>query len=101
MERVPELSKQAEERLQSFPNIELRVGNASGGIPSEAPFDVIISAAASAEIPPAWIEELAPEGRLLHPVADMGLRVLRKDADGRITQKDYPGFVFVPLVADA
>lgn len=100
MERIPELARQAEEYLQKFPNVEILVGDASKGVPARAPYDVIISAASSAEIPPVWIEQLTVGGRLLHPIAGMGLRVLCKDADGRITREDYPGYVFVPLVSD-
>lgn len=99
MERIPQLSRQATEHLRDFSNVKALLGDASKGVPDEAPYDVIISAAASAEVPSTWIKQLAPNGRLLHPIANMGLRVLRKDADGRITQEDYPGYVFVPLVS--
>ncbi|TSC71713.1 MAG: protein-L-isoaspartate(D-aspartate) O-methyltransferase [Parcubacteria group bacterium Gr01-1014_38] len=100
VERIPELSRRAGARLRSFRNVTLLVGDATAGVPVHAPYDVIISAASSPEVPPSWIEQLAVHGRLLHPIAGMGLRVLRKDSVGRISTDDYPGFVFVPLVSD-
>ncbi len=59
-----------------------------------------MSEAARRDVPHAWVEQLKPRGRLLHPIAGMGLRVLRKDSLGRVTVEDYPGYVFVPLVSD-
>lgn len=102
MERIADLAQHAQRALQQFGarNISALQGDASGGVPRYAPYDVIISAAASADVPPAWVAQLAPGGRLLHPITGMGLRVLRKDANGQITTEDHPGYVFVPLVSD-
>ena len=100
MERIPELSRRAAAALQSFSNVQPLVGDATAGLPLHAPYHVIISAASSPEVPPPWVEQLAVNGRLLHPIAGMGLRVLRKDAVGRVSAEDHPGFVFVPLISD-
>lgn len=102
IERVEGLARPARAHLAraGITNVLPLVGDATSGVPAHAPYDIIISAAASREVPPAWIEQLAPGGRLLHPIAGMGLRLLRKDAIGRITAEDHPGYVFVPLVSD-
>ncbi|MDP3685836.1 MAG: protein-L-isoaspartate O-methyltransferase [bacterium] len=100
IERIPELARQAAIPLKRFPNVTPLVGDATAGVPTHAPYKVMISAASSPDVPSAWIEQLAPGGRLLHPITGMGLRVLRKDAQKRLSQEDYPGFVFVPLVSD-
>lgn len=101
VERIPELAEHARETLAQTgrTNAHVLLGDASDGLPEQAPYDVIISAASSKEIPAPWIEQLAPGGRLLHPIAGMGLRVLRKDETGKISLQDHLGYVFVPLVS--
>lgn len=103
VERLPRLAERAAAalRAQGIGLVVTLTADASRGVPAHAPYDVIISAASSAEVPTAWIAQLAPGGRLLHPIAGMGLRVLTKDPNGRTTIEDYPGYVFVPLVSDA
>lgn len=103
VERIPELAEHAREALAQTGRtlVQVIVGDASHGLADQAPYDVIISAASGKEIPALWINQLAPGGRLLHPIAGMGLRVVRKDQDGKITTDDHPGYVFVPLVSDS
>ncbi len=102
MERVPELAARAQEAFvrAGVANVVPRVGDAAQGVPDEAPYDVIVSAASSRQVPRVWIDELKPGGRLLHPISGMGLRLLRKDAQGNVTTEDHPGYVFVPLVSE-
>lgn len=102
VERIPELAAFAKEALAraNLGNVIPRLGDASRGVPDEAPYDVIVSAASSRQVPAAWVHELKAGGRLLHPIAGMGLRLLRKDANGKVTTEDHPGYVFVPLVPD-
>lgn len=102
IERVPELAQSAAEALKRFGirNVVALTGDATTGVSQYAPYGVIISAASSQEVPPAWVEQLVPGGRLLHPISSMGLRLVRKDRGGRVTVEDHPGYVFVPLVSD-
>lgn len=101
VECVPALATRAREALAAagVANVVPLVSDAARGVPAHAPYDVIVSAASSRDIPRAWMEQLKPGGRLLHPIAGMGLRLLRKDAQGNSTIEDYPGYVFVPLVS--
>lgn len=102
IERIPELADAAATALDraGVRNVVLLVGDAVTESQGHGPYDVIVSAAASRDVPPAWIEQLKPRGRLLHPIAGMGLRVLRKDQRGRVTAENHPGYVFVPLVSE-
>lgn len=71
--------------------------NAINGMPGEAPFDRIISAASSKEVPLAWKEQLKEGGRIIAPVGD-SLVLLIKKPGGGFNKQVYPGFVFVPFV---
>lgn len=101
VERHPTLAQTAAERLKNLAaqnTVVALTGDATMGSAPYAPYDVIVSAASSSQIPPAWVEQLAPGGRLLHPITGMGLRLSRKDRRGRLSAEEYPGYVFVPLV---
>ncbi len=100
VERVPELAVAAHERLARHGETNLTVyeGDASRGLPAVAPFDVIVAAAEAPAVPPALLDQLAPGGRLVQPIAGMGLRIVRRRQDGTVVTKDLRGFVFVPLV---
>lgn len=100
IERVPALAEKAAERFRRFglTNVTTLVGDASDGLPERAPFDVIIAAAEAPAVPPKLLEQLAPGGRLLQPISGMGLRLVIKGAKGILSERDIPGFVFVPLI---
>ncbi len=72
------------------------------GFPEEAPFDIILVSAAAREVPPKLPGQLKAGGRLLIPLGPPGgsqkLALITRDIDGRFTRKEYPGFIFVPLV---
>ena len=85
VEVVPQLAEAASERLRrlGFTNVEVAVGDGWNGWPSEAPYDGILVACAAPEVPPALIEQLTPDGRLVIPLGPEGgdqiLRLIRKD----------------------
>lgn len=85
-----------------YERINLRVGDGYQGWPEEAPFDRIVITAAPSTIPPALIEQLAPEGRLIAPVGDdprsQRLLVATRNADGDLQTTDHGGVAFVPMV---
>jgi protein-L-isoaspartate(D-aspartate) O-methyltransferase len=93
---------EAEEHLRAFPDrqVELRHGDGRLGCPDEAPFDRILVTAASLDLEPAWLEQLAEGGLLLAPL-DLapGLAYLVcgtfRDGvfEGRLTRPAY----FMPL----
>ena len=71
--------------------------NAIKGMAEKAPFDRIISAASGDEIPDAWKEQLKIGGRIVAPVKE-SIHLLVKKEKNDFEEKNYPGFVFVPLV---
>ena len=87
VERIDALAQQARQRLDDLgiTNVTIRTGDGSVGLPEEAPFDGIISGAASPEVPEAWLEQLADGGRIVAPIgpeAVQDLRVVEKTPDG-------------------
>lgn len=69
MDIDPELVSHAEERLKALDQAPtLVVGDGAAGHPENAPYDAILATAAVDHIPPAWIEQLKPGGRI---VADL------------------------------
>ena len=103
IERLPLLAESARTVLSElgYTNISVVVGDGSEGCPTAAPFDRILAAASSPRIPPALIEQLAANGRLLIPVgynADQTLTLVTKDAAGRPSTFDHGWCSFVPLI---
>jgi len=83
-------------------NIEARTGNGYDGWPEHAPYDGIIVTAAASYIPPALVEQLKPDGRLVIPVGQpyghQELMLVEKDPQGEIHTRDILGVAFVPMV---
>jgi protein-L-isoaspartate(D-aspartate) O-methyltransferase len=98
-----ELAAAAERCLNAcgIDNVEVLVGDGSGGLPAHAPFGAInVAAAAEGRVPPALVDQLAPDGRLVAPVGDCDQRLvlIRRDARGRVTERRLERVRFVPLV---
>ncbi|WP_246795090.1 protein-L-isoaspartate(D-aspartate) O-methyltransferase [Burkholderia perseverans] len=70
IERVKPLFERAKRNLRPLrvPNIRLHYGDGRLGLPSAAPFDAIVIAAAGLDVPQALVEQLAVGGRLIAPV---------------------------------
>ena len=70
IERIKPLLDRARRQLRELRvrNVRLRHGDGLEGWPSEAPFDLILGAAAPEHIPSDLLEQLAPGGRLIMPV---------------------------------
>jgi protein-L-isoaspartate(D-aspartate) O-methyltransferase len=71
VEREPVLAERAASTLSrlGFDNVEVVVADGSLGWPPESPYEVIVVACAAREVPPALVEQLAPGGRMVIPVA--------------------------------
>ena len=82
IERIKPLYERAKTNLRPLriPNIRLHYGDGRLGLPSAAPFDAIVIAAAGFDVPQALLEQLAIGGRLVAPVA------AGHDAAGEATQ---------------
>ena len=59
-------------------------------------FDKILVDASAMELPLQLVKQLKPKGTMVIPIGDSIVKV-EFEADGRIRQEAYPGFLFVPL----
>ena len=112
IERIPALAEAARRTLAALGvEVAVHVGDGSLGLPTEAPFDAIVVAAAARAVPPALVQQLAPPtagrrgGRLVLPIgppADRStgqeLVLLERTADG-VSRRALLKVLFVPLVS--
>ncbi|MDR3214149.1 MAG: protein-L-isoaspartate(D-aspartate) O-methyltransferase [Azoarcus sp.] len=101
IERLRVLLDRARENLRTLrlPNLRLKCGDGTQGLPEAAPFDTIIVAAGGLTVPPALKEQLAPEGRLLIPVGNVDQRLMLIERQGNSFRESWHEAVrFVPLL---
>ncbi len=102
VERIPALATSARSALEAagIRNVTVLVGDGTLGWRPFAPYDAILVAAASPDVPAPLVEQLAPGGRLIIPLGDRQTQVLTLvrrvgDALERSTVADVR---FVPLL---
>jgi protein-L-isoaspartate(D-aspartate) O-methyltransferase len=104
IEIVEPLAKEAKKRLDDlrYSNVTVRHGDGYRGWPSEAPFDLIIVAAAPDKVPEPLIEQLKPGGRLVIPVGTtyQTLMLLQKLPDGSVRKQSVAPVAFVPMTGE-
>jgi len=104
IERLPFLSEKAKKILQEleYNNISFKVGDGTKGWPGEAPFDVILVAAATESVPSPLVEQLSTGGRMVIPVGDILVQnlvlVIKDEKD--IEEQNLCGCRFVPLIRE-
>jgi protein-L-isoaspartate(D-aspartate) O-methyltransferase len=102
VERVPELGEWARARLRELgiDNVEVIVGDGSKGRPENAPYQAIAVHAATPEAPHSLLSQLAPDGRLVVPIAtgsaDLLTAFVRRNGD--LHQETIGPCRFVPLI---
>ncbi len=102
IEIVPELSERSSQLLTrlGFKNIHFRAGDGKVGWVEHAPFDGILVAAATPEIPQVWFNQLAIGGKMVVPVVAPGgqqeLHCYRKSPHG-VEDRFMYDVRFVPL----
>jgi protein-L-isoaspartate(D-aspartate) O-methyltransferase len=103
IELEPTLAKSAGEtlRAQGYSNVTVRAGDGYAGWPDQSPFDIIVVTAAPDHVPQPLIDQLARGGRMVVPVGGVyttqELRLLEKDAAGKVTSRMITPVRFVPL----
>jgi protein-L-isoaspartate(D-aspartate) O-methyltransferase len=102
VERHSSLARAAAEHLRATGshNVELMVGDGSRGVPAKAPFDAIAVHAAAPAVPPALLEQLADDGRLVLPLVsgkEEMLTLLRRHG-AEIETTALSPCRFVPLI---
>jgi protein-L-isoaspartate(D-aspartate) O-methyltransferase len=103
VERFGDLAAQARANLAAvgLGHVTVVVGDGTLGIPEHAPYQAIVVAAAAPHIPPPLIEQLAPGGRLVHPVGPGGheqVTAFHQEADRLVADARLTPARFVPLV---
>lgn len=105
-ERIRELADFAAENIRKYNFTEkARIIFADGheGLPEFAPFDKILVSAAAEAMPEKLFLELKAGGRLVIPVGEkfktQSIIAVDKIAENKFKKKEYPGFIFVPLVS--
>jgi protein-L-isoaspartate(D-aspartate) O-methyltransferase len=103
VDREPALAEHASETLArlGFANVEVAVADGSQGWPASAPYDVILVACATPQVPAALVQQLAPEGRLIIPLGSSAdehqdLRIYELH-EGELTSRSLFPVRFVPL----
>ncbi len=102
VERLAGLSGYARKRLegQGVRNVVYVVGDGSLGCPEHSPYDRILSAAASPDVPPPWLEQLAEGGIIVLPMGGRLEQVLARvtKREGKTRTEVLGGCRFVPLL---
>jgi len=103
VERLPGLAEAAARALvrQDVENVRIVVGDGTGGLPAQAPYDAIIVSAAHPRVPDPLVEQLVPGGLLLQPIGEGGAEevvLFQKSGTGRLErQSTVISAHFVPL----
>ena len=101
IERIKPLLERARKQLRALRvrNVRLRHGDGLDGWSSEAPFDLILGAAAPERLPTQLLEQLTPGGRLILPVGceRQQLIMVTATAEGYI-EEVIEEVNFVPMV---
>lgn len=104
IERIESLAEKARERLQrlGYSNAHIVVGDGSKGLPEQAPFDAILVSAAAKRVPPALLEQLAEDGRLVLPLENDYSQILTiiEKREGKIIKREAGPCLFVPLIEE-
>lgn len=104
IERIPELARDAERRLEDlgYTNVHIKVGNGTLGWPEEAPFDAIMVTAGAPKVPGPLKAQLADGGRLVIPVGSEFHQILYrvKRQKDTFSEEALTSCVFVPLVGE-
>jgi protein-L-isoaspartate(D-aspartate) O-methyltransferase len=104
IERIPYLAALAAETLSrlGFANVHVKVDDGTLGLAEEAPFDAICVTAGARTLPDAYVQQLAPGGRIVIPIGEhprsQTMTRFRNEADGHLSEECLGGFAFVPLV---
>jgi protein-L-isoaspartate(D-aspartate) O-methyltransferase len=102
VERIPALAHGARTALEgaAIRNVTVLVGDGTLGWRPFAPYDAILVAAASPDIPTPLVEQLAPGGRLIIPLGDRSTQVLTvaQRVGDEIRTRTVADVRFVPLL---
>lgn len=103
IERVPELSREAEERLRQLgvTNVSMRTGDGTLGWELYSPYDAVLIAAGGPDVPAPLLQQLKTGGKLVIPIGKDAqsqrlVRYTKTEKDH--TAEDFGACSFVPLI---
>ena len=102
IEIIPELVEFGRKNISKYNFIEKGItefvcADGSKGYEKEAPFDKILCSAEAKEVSQAWKDQLKIGGRIVTPIGSSIWLFVKKSSE-QFEEKEYPGFVFVPLI---
>ena len=104
VERIPGLAQQARAALErtGIRNVTVLVGDGTLGWRPFAPYDAILVAAASPEVPGPLVEQLAPGGRMVIPLGDRAAQTLTlvQRVGDELRTSTVADVRFVPLLGE-
>ena len=105
IERIAVLVGRARKILDylQLSNINIKIGDGTVGWKDQAPFDGVLVAAGSPDIPTKYLEQLEMGGKLVLPVGDRDQQILMRithQEDGSFKREQLMGCRFVPLIGE-
>jgi protein-L-isoaspartate(D-aspartate) O-methyltransferase len=104
VERIAGLAQRARAALEAagIRNVTVLVGDGTLGWRPFAPYDAILVAAASPDVPVPLVEQLAPGGRLVIPIGDRSAQVLTlvQRVGDQVRTSTIADVRFVPLLGE-
>lgn len=103
IELIPELAEFGKKNIEKYNFIKKEIvehfcTDGSKGYEKEAPYDKILASATTAKLPEAWKKQLKIGGKIVVPIGNSIWLFIKKDQN-EFEEKEYPGFVFVPLIS--
>lgn len=106
LELVQELKEFGERNVSKYNFVKKEIveficADGSKGHKKEAPYDKILASASASKIPYSWKDQVKVNGRIVAPINSSIVVCDKKQSiNGGIEfeEKEYPGFVFVPLL---
>jgi protein-L-isoaspartate(D-aspartate) O-methyltransferase len=86
-----------------YSRVHARTVDGSEGVADRAPFDRIVVTVETADLAPAWVAQLAPDGRIVAPLRLRGLTrsMAFQREDGALVARDFEVCGFVPMQGSA
>jgi len=102
IEVIPELVEFGKSNVAKYNFIEKGIvkficADGTNGYPKEAPYDKILCSASAKELPNEWKKQLKIGGKIVTPIGN-SIWVFEKKEEDKFVSKEYPGFIFVPLI---
>jgi protein-L-isoaspartate(D-aspartate) O-methyltransferase len=102
VERHPELAEAARQRLErlGYRNVQVTAGDGSVGWLAHAPYEGVLVTAGASRLPPALVEQVAENGRLVMPIGSPQAQMLTlvERHRGTLRTQAIASCVFVPLI---